>query len=83
MVWRAALVLTTVFAIAGCARDPTEGIRYLGLSDVQAHEADEDDTSDGLSPAVRHVQSNKVLGAMAYQKVTGRAVDPSRLTGAR
>lgn len=34
-------------------------------------------------PALRHVTSNKVLGAMSFQKTTGRAVDPSRLQGSR
>jgi len=30
---------------------------------------------------LRHVNTNRVLGAMAYQKVTGRSVDPARLIG--
>lgn len=33
--------------------------------------------------AVRHVSSNRVLGAMAFQKVTGAEIDPSTLTGSR
>jgi hypothetical protein len=48
--------------------------------------AEDEDTKalapDGAPPeALDHVQSNKVLGAMAYQKVTGRTVAPERLTG--
>jgi len=33
--------------------------------------------------AIRHVSSNRVLGALAFQKVTGAEVDPRTLSGAR
>jgi hypothetical protein len=32
------------------------------------------------SEATRYVQSNKVLGAMAFQRMTGRTVNPERLS---
>ena len=37
--------------------------------------------SQSAPEALRHVQSNKVLGAMAFQRVTGRTVDPESLSG--
>jgi len=39
---------------------------------------------DSQTPeAVRHVTSNKVLGALAFQKVTGAKIDPTTLVGHR
>ena len=72
-------------ALAGCARDPDQGFRYvtpshLGLTTAQAETA-ADATAAPQNPAVRHVSSNKVLGAMAFQSVTGGTVDPDRLNG--
>lgn len=72
-------------ALAGCAREPDAGFAYarpahLGLADVEDEVAP---PPKPANPAVRHVQSNKVLGAMAFQKTTGRTVDPDRLNGSR
>ena len=71
-------------ALAGCAQDSGSHPAYLGLSDLTGiglaespAPADADETSEAL----RHVQSNKVLGAMAFQKVTGQTVDPDSLIG--
>ena len=85
------LGLSVIFAaaMAGCAREPDTGFSRLGATDVNftADDADVADTSvqmpadPAVNSAMRHVKSNKVLGAMAFQKVTGRTVDPSRLTG--
>jgi hypothetical protein len=52
------------------------------LSDIASDaEASPEPVSGQQSEALRHVQSNKVLGAMAFQRVTGRTVDPSSLSG--
>ncbi len=78
------LAFTSLAALAGCAQ---EGVRpaYIGLSDLPAvataTPAQAETPSGPLSDSLRHVQSNKVLGAMAFQKVTGRAVDPDSLSG--
>ncbi len=73
-------------ALGGCAREPDAGFAYarpahLGLAGVEGG----NDVAPPLpdNPAVRHIQSNKVLGAMAFQKTTGRTVDPERLNGSR
>ena len=71
-------------ALGGCAREPDAGFPYarpahLGLASVDGDHA----APQPANPAVRHVQSNKVLGAMAFQKTTGRTVDPERLNGSR
>jgi hypothetical protein len=76
------LFIAVVGLIAGgCAQEGTgRAPSFLGLSDVAR--------ADTLPPqaeqpkALRHVHSSKVLGAMAFQKVTGRTVDPERLNGA-
>jgi hypothetical protein len=69
-------------ALQGCA-NAADQPSYLGLAPSAA--ADEPDVPPAQSspPATRHVSSNKVLGAMAFQKVTGQAIDPARLSGSR
>jgi hypothetical protein len=78
------LVAAGMLALAGCARDNVPHPAYLGLSDLldgestaAAQIADRNNEPDAL----RHIQSNKVLGAMAFQTVTGQAVDPDSLLG--
>lgn len=70
-----------VLALQGCAAGNELSPSFLGALVLE----DDDDKSplpNGTTPeALDHVQSNKVLGAMAYQKVTGRTVAPERLTG--
>jgi hypothetical protein len=76
------MAFTGFAALAGCAQ---EGVRpsYIGLSDLPSigAEAAPANPSGPPSESLRHVQSNKVLSAMAFQKVTGRAVDPDSLSG--
>lgn len=70
-----------VLALQGCAAGTDPSPSFLGALVLE----DEDTKApapNGTPPeALDHVQSNKVLGAMAYQKVTGRTVAPERLTG--
>lgn len=74
-------------SLAGCAGETGSSPAYLGATTAEAYEADteasETNALPGTNAAVRHVASNKILGAMAFQKVTGRAVDPDRLAGGR
>ncbi len=74
-------------SLAGCAGEAGRSPAYLGATTAEAYEADaespETNALPGTNASVRHVTSNKVLGAMAFQKVTGRAVDPDRLAGGR
>jgi hypothetical protein len=49
--------------------------------DGRAAAATQTDGPNNESESLRHIQSNKVLGAMAFQKVTGQAVDPDSLLG--
>lgn len=77
------VLVAGVVGLAGCAQ---EGARpsYLGLADLsdsgpagsQPSPADKD-----VSNVLRHIQSNKVLSAIAFQSVTGQTVDPDRLVG--
>lgn len=73
---RELIVATSLLALAGCAQGTGVGPSYAGLSDLS-----DADGADSTTDAMRHVQSNKILGAMAFQKVTGRPVDPSSLSG--
>ena len=69
----------SALTLAGCANtDPSPS--YLGFAPTTADAASL--APDRPAEGVRHVSSNKVLGAMAFQKVTGRPVDPRRLTAA-
>ena len=77
------LAATGFLLLAGCAQQGSHPA-YIGLSDLSG----EDTVGNPLtgrtgepSPALRHVQSNKVLSAMAFQTVTGRTVDPESLVG--
>jgi hypothetical protein len=73
-----------LLALAGCAQEGDSRPSYLGLSDLAAggaRAATEPEAANTPSEALRHVQSNKVLGAMAFQKVTGRTIDPDSLIG--
>jgi hypothetical protein len=81
---RRSLAAAGFLALAGCAQDNGSHPAYLGLSDLTGiglgagpAAAEGDETSEAL----RHVQSNKVLGAMAFQKVTGQTIDPDSLIG--
>lgn len=77
------LAFTLALTLQGCARGVETGPSYLGmLTPDEATVATAENTAEPL-PELRHVGSNKVLGAMAFQKTTGRAIDPSRLQGNR
>ena len=66
--------------LGACANAVGSGPSYLGLGSAFAEDLDEPQDA-APSHAVSQVKSNKVLGAMAFQRVTGRPVDPSRLAG--
>ncbi len=73
-----------ILALAGCAQENGMHTAYLGLTDLAGPNAAADEQSTGSDNApdvLRHVQSNKVLGAMAFQKTTGQVVDPDSLVG--
>ncbi len=72
----AALLLTACANIEGAPS-------YLGMATSSI--ASQGDTAGDSHPpeAVRHVTSNKVLGALAFQKVTGAKIDPTTLVGHR
>lgn len=75
------LAATGLLALTGCAQ---EGMRpsYLGLSDLAGSSSalNQPSPQSGDAPEIlRHVQSNKVLGAMAFERMTGRTVDPDSL----
>lgn len=78
----AAIGLT--LALSACA-NVIEQPSYLGMATssidtgARAHAAAPAATPE----AIRHVSSNKVLGAMAFKKVTGADVDPRTLSGSR
>lgn len=79
---RRSLVLASLLALGGCAQEGATRPAYVGLSGLALEaEAASQPISDPQSEALRHVQSNKVLGAMAFQRVTGRTVDPDSLSG--
>ena len=80
---RVILIACCAASLQACARAET-GPSLLGMLQANAEDAGADTTqAPAERPELRHVGSNKVLGAMAFQKVTGRAVDPSRLDGSR
>jgi hypothetical protein len=80
---RAAAVAAIGILLTGCAQPTALQPSYLGLSDAVASEDNADDRSADVDQTLARIPSNKVLGAMAFQKVTGRSVDPSRLSGRR
>ena len=73
------LAAAGILALTGCAQEGTHPA-YLGLSDLAGADApNQRHAADNVPEVLRHVQSNKVLGAMAFQRITGRAVDPDSL----
>jgi len=71
-----------ILALAGCAQENSLHPAYIGLRDLAGPEAASDSQSsdsDNAPDVLRHIQSNKVLGAMAFQKTTGQTVDPDSL----
>jgi hypothetical protein len=73
-----------ILALAGCAQENGVHPAYIGLTDLAGPSAAADEQStdpDDAPDVLRHIQSNKVLGAMAFQKTTGQVVDPDSLIG--
>ncbi|HET6389936.1 hypothetical protein [Hyphomicrobium sp.] len=80
---RRSLAAAGFLLLAGCAQQGSHPA-YLGLADLSGDDPTDNPSaaqSGASSEALRHVQSNKVLGAMAFQKVTGNTVDPESLVG--
>lgn len=77
---RVSAIILTCFALGACANVGGPSPSYLGFGSAIADDTDEVPVAEP-STAMRRVKSNKVLGAMAFQKVTGRPVDPARLSG--
>lgn len=76
------LALAGFLAVAGCAQDSGPHPSYIGLIDLTSPDAvAQTAPTEPPSEATRYVQSNKVLGAMAFQRMTGRTINPERLTG--
>lgn len=72
--------------LSGCAaEDRPQPPSFAGLSGLAAvenvaYEPNPATAENEMSSAARHVRSNKLLGALAYQKVTGRTIAPERLS---
>lgn len=67
-------------ALQGCAGgNETRGPSYLGAILDPTDEVVTPQPKGTPPAALQHVQSNKVLSAMAFQKVTGKQVAPERL----
>lgn len=65
--------------LQGCAgSDTLPKPLHLGGWVGDGDQTDAGDEKRALS-VLQHVPSNKVLGAMAFQKVTGKQIDPVRL----
>jgi hypothetical protein len=80
------LLIGLPLSLLGCAKSSAPSAFRLGMPVMaEAAVANEDMSALPVDehPELRHVTSNKVLGAMAFQKTTGRTVDPQRLTGSR
>jgi hypothetical protein len=81
---RRLLVCASMLTLTGCAQEGVSRPSFLGLSDLAVGdpaEATPAAPDKEIPEALRHVQSNKVLSAMAFQKVTGQTVDPESLSG--
>lgn len=80
-VMAAILLASAVSACANVIDQPS----YLGMatSSIDAANAQPAPSPSRTPEAIRHVSSNKVLGAMAFKKVTGADVDPRTLSGSR
>lgn len=73
-------MLALAIMLQACANVADQTPSYLGMPEAAEAETDAE-PGVGDAGTLRHVPSNKILGAMAYQKVTGNPVDASRLSG--
>lgn len=80
---RIILIAGLALTLQACARSNDSAPSYLGSALLNDDEEPVAPPATGSPPELRHIGSNKVLGAMAFQKVTGRPVDPSRLESGR
>lgn len=69
--------------LAGCANVTSPQMSHLGFAQSDAAEPTAEPSSADTPDAIRHVDSNRVLGAMAFQKVTRAKVDPQALVKSR
>ena len=76
---RALLIASLAVTLQACARAGEQSPSFLGAALLNEDEASPEAASSDPHPELRHDTSNKVLGAMAFQKVTGQVVDPPRL----
>lgn len=76
--WKVVATLALGMALSGCAAGGDPQISYLGMTPAEADE-DAAMAMEDVRDAIRHIDSNRVLGAMAFEKVTNAKVDPSRL----
>lgn len=76
------LIAGLTLTLQACARGNDTEPSFLGAA-LLGDEAEAAPATTEPHPELRHIGSNKVLGAMAFQKVTGRPVDPSRLQNSR
>lgn len=78
---RVLAVIAAASLLSACA-NAIDAPSYLGMAtgniDGEAAQA-----PPAPPPAIRHVSSNRVLGAMAFKKVTGADVDPRSLAQSR
>jgi hypothetical protein len=81
---RRSLAAMGAMALAGCAQNSGPHPAFIGLSDLSGDNLlihSDPPVSEDAPEVLRHIQSNKVLGAMAFQRMTGRTVDPDSLAG--
>ena len=78
----AACALAT--ALSACA-NVVEQPSYLGMTTNSIDAGPNTSARQDTVPpeAIRHISSNRVLGALAFKKVTGADVDPRTLAGSR
>lgn len=81
--WRIILIAGLALTLQACSRGNDNEPSFLGAALLGDDAEAAAPTSNDPHPELRHIGSNKVLGAMAFQKVTGRPVDPARLQNSR
>jgi hypothetical protein len=82
--FRRSLAYASMLTLVGCAQEGVSRPTFVGLSDLASSESSivsADARAQEPLEGLRHVESNKVLAAMAFQKVTGQDVDPESLSG--
>ena len=76
MIVRAGVALAMILALAGCRSDFAEmrlgGPAYGSVAEVQAHE------HFSIDRLPEKTMGDRILAAMAYERVTGRKPDPGR-----